>query len=1698
METGMTHATTPAADRGADRPVSASPVREPVRVPAREIGPGVRQPSSSASVFPASAPAASAPAVSAPRQQGSPVQRVTDRPRPCASSRRTVTISDGGGAAATVRRLSEALTRDLVRTARELTGTLGRRARAAGALAVLAGPVAGLAPHAHAQGAAPPPAPGVSTFDSGPTLSAPAPRAGGAFLPPTAGFAEPEQVFRGNEARNPLFLATDSPFQTRGRLENNIGDGRGYEDGYLRANAFIPWLFADRSTLFFMDVGGFHSYEAGGGFNLGLGVRRYFGGLNRTVGGNIWFDSDSGFEDDVTFNRLGVGLESIGKAVSWRVNGYLPIDDDERVFRGITQGPTFLGRSVIQTETEIRRLAYGGVEGEVGGPLPVAGQYGASGFVGAYALTHDEDEDALGFSSRLDLRLSDDLNVGGKLTTDDVFGTNVWATIALSTPRGSWYDFMRTGWFRDPSVFESMDSAVVRQERAMSRRVEDVRTEAFTDGAGNAIVVCHVDPNAAGGGDGTIENPFGDFDSLLTGANCVDASCDIVRVVAPAGGATLVTDGPINLQPNQQLLSSGVQQFVTASFRGRRQSLRLPGFTGGSVTLQNGLSTPSYVIGLNDNNVVSGFTIDGTTPAGDPIHDGIISIGPKATLPADFNTLDSRGTITSFNINRNTLVNVRDGVDLEHAGSGRGLFTDNLLVGGSRAGAGFDVEAQGGSLDLIVARNSISGFVGEDLNRNDVLDAGEDFRFIGTPTEGQFVRNFGYGIRVASLGGADVNAAITDNTVIGNEIGVSLQADGSTLTADVTGDNQITLNTGRTRTSGRPTRGSGLDLQLDNGATLTASVADAVISNNGATPTAANLFADAAQTIPSPDLGTQILGDVNGGSTLNLDLQDSTIARDARGGDGVAIYADELGGPDSAVNFLAENNTITGRAPAVFSPTVPLPAQERLAGINLVQNNGNLNAVIGSRELGRGNVLTDNAGAGVAVRLGGDAEGAVAVLGNTITGTDFDEVNIAPPVTVAGLTAARNDPGQFTPYQGDGVYLLTEDTSSLNGAVVAGNTITENAGEGVDVIATDAGTIQGLRVGQDDLFLTGDTNVISGNAVGVRLRREGVAIVDDADINGNLITGNAINGVLIQADGADNDPLDVGIANNTITANGGFTTGVGDAGVRVNSSGDVIVDLEALTFNNISNNIGDGILLTGAGQAITDAGTVIGEISNNTVDGNSFDGFHSQTRTGNIGEAFANSGFGFRGTASDANDLLIFENSFSGNTLAGVTLLGQGTAKFSDNVIIGNGAGLDDTVEDGAGVNIDGFGSYFGLTFTNDVISNNAGDGVEITLDNVPFSTFNFVNFDGVQVNGNTGRGFDVLNAGFVTSTLEIVNSQIVGNVGEGTYVVNSASDQDQVLPTPQPTGLDFAAYNDETHGMNATASVFTDPSLILRYENNFVSANGGGSGSDGNGLVIRVGTSDGSGSEFDDGGFASNVYNAPGFDSDVSGDVYLDNIFLDRGGVVAIVRENTFAGNVGTDLLFESFTSTTDPIASTVNTGGTPNVVTSVANYQSDPKGRLDLVFDDNTFGEAGGVLTGAATIGAFYDNADPLVKSRPGNATPPPGGQFPNNTPPTRRRNAQRQDIPPGGVAVFGLDRNGNPIPGVAQFAITNPSTLFPLVGFGESTFRVNFDGENTITPSGATVSNVQLFGPIFVPFNGNVPGESLFPSGYTWNLE
>ena len=618
-------------------------------------------------------------------------------------------------------------------------------------------------------------------------------------------------------------------------------------------------------------------------------------------------------------------------------------------------------------------------------------------------------------------------------------------------------------------------------------------------------------------------------------------------------------------------------------------------------------------------------------------------------------------------------------------------------------------------------------------------------------------------------------------------------------------------------------------------------------------------------------------------------------------------------------------------------------------------------------------------------------------------------------------------------------------------------------------------------------------------------------------VDDNFVFDNLLAGISLDVGGGANDEFDVSVSDNQIKDNGG-------SGIVLNSAGDAVLRVN-IVGNAIVDNAVDGIIALNNQQG-GDTGTIRGEISDNLIEGNAIHGIDLQTTTGDptlaVSEGLTPAD---RAIAEDENELFVRRNTIRNNGQIGVLLLGNGSATFEENLITRNGPAGGST--GGAGIDIvsgafSTGSTYFGLNFNDDVVSDNRGDGIELLFNGLagPPSGIagifdHYVRFRGVEVRGNDGRGYDALNRGSLKTTLEITgrpgeeagagNSFISGNGREGVYIVNTASpnqtqdltvvDIDEaVLPvfgTPVPSGLQpfGPPLANPAHGLFSDGQIENIPVLNLLFERNLVAGNGAVSNFDANGLVIRVGTSGSplsspvdpflEGQPGADGGFASlNVYDLA---MGQSGDLYIDDVVRDRSGVVAIVQDNEMRGNVGTDFLFEGFVSTVDPATSEFE--GDPF---DVDLYQQDPKARLDLVFGGNSFFNSGlGTLDGARTAGAYYDNEDEFKSqsvAEDGELNDPPG-PFPPNTPETRRRNAQRQDVPGLGGFAPGFGTN---------------NTLFPAVGVGESTFRVNANGVNTVfspgNPGGQQVDNFTLFGPIFVPLNEPAVGNDDF----IWNLE
>lgn len=708
-------------------------------------------------------------------------------------------------------------------------------------------------------------------------------------------------------------------------------------------------------------------------------------------------------------------------------------------------------------------------------------------------------------------------------------------------------------------------------------------------------------------------------------------------------------------------------------------------------------------------------------------------------------------------------------------------------------------------------------------------------------------------------------------------------------------------------------------------------------------------------------------------------------------------------GTDGVVFDMIGTNTTTVISNAIISDNGGF-------GIAATATGGNFDLTVGG-VLATDRVLLDNnVGAGIAFTLLDTATGTTFIANNRITNT----------TALAGSTT----------YTGQAIDIRLTDsgipvtaTSSLVNSLIISNELGSettpadgNAGAGLVVFANNNTTIDALIVAN---------NLVANNgAQGVVFDRRNTATVDGVILSDNRIINNPGVGVEINVRNANNDVNNYLLARNEILNSGGV-------GVLLNveADGQLQADLEE---NTITGSGSHGIRLIETINSENDTRFITGTWERNTISNNAGAGIFDAFANGINGAAVSNLNIGTLGNGN------IIEN----NQGTGIVIGSPGTGTITANSISGNGAGVAGTTGVG-GIDLNIIRSTTNLinvwSISSNTIVANIGDGIEVLNDQPRFDPATpglQVTISDNTIRRNTGRGIDILNRmapGEFRSDLAIsvAGNRIQENFLEGVYLVNtSSSSQNQTASAAATLAADGATN--------------VRPRVDFSFADNLVTGNGTNSVFNSTGLIVRVGTSDGGYGFTNPGGFFS------------SG----------RGGVGAEVTNNTFGGNFGNDIYYDSFTSTTDPGQST---GTWSDIAFAPTFYQGDPLARLDLIQTGNIFDS-----TAVNNAGAFYSNAEAVFKSRDVAQTDP--GPFQSNT---RERNAQR------------LGFRGTLPPGTPGGA----SNLFLYAGLGQSTFRIQtgFDATAGFITDDAPYNNIfDAFG-VFSPTGAGFRPEAM-PYGWT----
>lgn len=676
-------------------------------------------------------------------------------------------------------------------------------------------------------------------------------------------------------------------------------------------------------------------------------------------------------------------------------------------------------------------------------------------------------------------------------------------------------------------------------------------------------------------------------------------------------------------------------------------------------------------------------------------------------------------------------------------------------------------------------------------------------------------------------------------------------------------------------------------------------------------------------------------------------------------------------------------------------------------GINLVAADPTILKSVDFSLTVDGNTMNANRGAGVAVTMQDTAAGDVTITNNTITGSvddgssatpyagdaiyvdligtdvSFEAFNQLRDLTIDGNYLGTNANGSGgLGNAGNGIGIHIEESTIIDRTEISNNVIANNLGDGVNFHREDDARVGRAVidpiVGEERAVLI-HNNTITTNSDGIDiLAQNGNLTTTDFEIKDNIVSTNRRDGVSLHAEADATIYAD--LINNEITLNN--LNGI-ESTTRTTSTSYFGTDRRDVSGtwiqNTVSNNGNHGIRISGRiGNrnmlfiGLDGVDPITGEDRGNVIEGNARDGIQIAANQDRI-----------------VGNVKIANNSVLSNSTGGIELTGEGLNSSLDNNLI--------AFNTGKGVDINSNGQTVFLR--DNIITENTLDGLEIlAANNIVFSEDNFtrnvtitgnaltsVTAIGNFIDNNGGRGVDLQTEEQADSDVvfgdgtEKGANRIVSNALEGFYVVTTAS-----------RGQDQDA--DSTTTLDATGSVEqSHADMVLNINTNYIQDNGVNTDFSSSGLVLRIGTMAGEHSDY--------TSHDPGTDAG-TGAEGSDRLFDFADGRSNVsVTNNEFEGNFGEDFYAESFVSTVDPNTTTDNWDANANPPFRVtSSYEGDPLARLNLVFEGNT-----GNGINVANFGAYYDNSEPVFKSRLANGSPAPNPDGPFRSA-TRRRNAQR----------------------------------------------------------------------------------------------
>ena len=208
----------------------------------------------------------------------------------------------------------------------------------------------------------------------------------------------------------------------------NFGDYIGVTENYAEIGAFMV-SGAETNEAVFIDGRGYRFDNERWGASAGVGFRRLNACQDRAWGINAYYDYLEGRVN--SFHDLSLGIESLGCAWDFRMNGYYHVGPNRRNTKE-TIFDEFTGNFIASCKRV--EFSYDHIDAEVGHTFCMR-PFGATLYaaIGPYYY-HSRLNDFFGGFARIELNYNDIISFQVRASYDDTFHTNVQGRVLVSIP----------------------------------------------------------------------------------------------------------------------------------------------------------------------------------------------------------------------------------------------------------------------------------------------------------------------------------------------------------------------------------------------------------------------------------------------------------------------------------------------------------------------------------------------------------------------------------------------------------------------------------------------------------------------------------------------------------------------------------------------------------------------------------------------------------------------------------------------------------------------------------------------------------------------------------------------------------------------------------------------------------------------------------------------------------------------------------------------------------------------------------------------------------------------------------------------------------------------------------------------------------------------------------------------------------------